>query len=1226
MAAGTTRWRTKCRGAVLFAILLQVVNGYEEIYTISQLSPKSESVDLPEDQVFHTTQSDNLAFKIEPSLARYDDLDDLEPENIVTDEETEKHVIVARSADPNDRESRSLNFDEIPSSNNEIDNEIELHNKRKYYDIHPTKTTGFSHENEVLMSSDGDRFEFNFPGEARRAPKARALPLGPRIRPSAVQPMYATINPNEGRQNTEIQNIITGIVKLLNGNVNVQANTQLLRPGRPMNSRINNRGPPRISDVPPMPDFDKPLTPPTHTFHPTKTPPPYPFDRPHHGVNLPEQIVPPLNPHRPGFHRPNIPPWQRPRPRPPNMPGRRPNPGLPIYKPPPMPVDIPNLDEEEEAENETNHDNHLVQDEKETVPLLDLPVSNTTEENEKEENKLTTAPETTSSTTTTTTTTTEKTTTSTTEKTTTETPKTTTEKAKTTTETVKTTTEKPKTTTERKPTTERPKTTTERKPTTEKAKTTTETKTTTEKAKVEKKPEKKKEPFIADKKDKYKIDEKPGNKTKIETIIDIIESSIDEYKSSSSAAAAATPTEGLMSHAPTVSVSESPHSVMKTSSINAQPLPSSQTPYRPYRRPGIVLDDPDFKPAGSRRPVPDAPVLTAPLPGYGEIFDVTVSAIQGPGEKGGASVHIENVNPISGHAEDDIIVSPSGEQGFVSIDGKRTYLNLFDTSSHHVEPTRVQSMQHSAPPTPVHHSSHPSHPPAVLGTGVAVPADPEPVPPRRPPAYRPRPRPQATVRIDTCIVGDDSTCDQAQNEKCRTEAGISSCQCRPGFARRAPRDPCRRVVALVLNLRVDRLYDKPLTWDNKLTDKDSELYQQLSYEAIRAIDSAFSMTPFSDEFVSGSINSVHRELGSGVYVNYTILMSESGEMLRPAVGAEMHKQVLGVLRRRSNNVGASALWVDHLAGAVAPLKDLDECATPEYNDCHQLAHCINTWGGFRCSCPDTTLDAQESGPLAGRDCRACASSHCNERGTCHYTNRRPTCSCSSGYYGSTCEVDGEVVGVAVGASLAAALVIAATLAALLSWSRKWSREQKAAGMGSPVFSYMQGVNTIKAPPVGGPPYQVTLEERMRWAQIAEAMAQSNHYATESQTMATRPSSAMFGGYPTLPPVPMPRLGLHHSGTLNTVASRANTAGSHHNLYGYTNHMATESSSSEASSHAQERADLLHAPRPKSRARSLHNQTGIYYDVEYENAEPIYGAKGIPLSTYTVSRGPPFYRA
>ncbi|XP_013174573.1 PREDICTED: uncharacterized protein LOC106122974, partial [Papilio xuthus] len=105
-------------------------------------------------------------------------------------------------------------------------------------------------------------------------------------------------------------------------------------------------------------------------------------------------------------------------------------------------------------------------------------------------------------------------------------------------------------------------------------------------------------------------------------------------------------------------------------------------------------------------------------------------------------------------------------------------------------------------------------------------------------------------------------------------------------------------------------------------------------------------------------------------------------------------------------------------------------------------------------------------------------------------------------------------------------------------------------MGSPVFNYMAS-NTIKTPPVGQPPYQVSIEERMRWAQIAEAMAQANHYAQPdpAQTMATRPSSAMFGGYPTLPPVPLPRMGMHghHTSTMNTGTSRPNTA-SHHNMY------------------------------------------------------------------------------
>lgn len=381
----------------------------------------------------------NLAFRIEPS-ALFEESDFVE--DIVEETEearNDKHFIVARSADPFDsiiRESRSINIDEIPSSNNEIDNELEQHHKRKYYDIHPTKTRDFFHSNDevILSSSYGDRLEFRFPGEGKRVPYGRALSMGPRIRPSAVQPIFATVIPkDEGRQNTEIQNIITGIVKLLNGNVNVHANTQLLgRPTRPMASRINNRGPPRISDVNPLPDFDKPLAPlPPHVFVPTKTPPPYPFDRPPVHVNLPEQIVPPLAP-RPGLHRP-MPPWKRPRPpnRPPN---RRPNPGLPMYKPnlSIIPYDIPEIDDEKPEEvsaieNETVHSENVIHNE-EVSPTPEAITSETEAETTTTEATTTTTERTT---------TTEQTTTqkSTTERTTTKKP------VKTTTET--TSTEKP---------------------------------------------------------------------------------------------------------------------------------------------------------------------------------------------------------------------------------------------------------------------------------------------------------------------------------------------------------------------------------------------------------------------------------------------------------------------------------------------------------------------------------------------------------------------------------------------------------------------------------------------------------------------------------------------------------------------------------------------------------------------------------------------------------------
>lgn len=512
-----------------------------------------------------TSHVENLEYNLDPS-AKYDDIE-LKPNDILADEEDQydKHYIVERSIEPN-REVRSINNEEInTSNNNEIENEFDV--KRKYNEIIPTKTLSYARDEEAMMMSSGfgDKLELKFPGEVKRAPKGRALPAGPKIRPTAVQPTFATANYNQGRQNTEIQNIITGIVKLLNGNVNVQANTQLLngRP-RPMASRINNRGPPRISDLPP--DFDKPMTPPPHPFHPTKIPPPYPFDRPP-GVNLQDPIVPPLS-NRPNFHRP-LPPWQR-RPRPPN---RRPNPNLPVYKPTliPPPEITDDKDEFTFNDNESHLENNIPEhhDDKDVLTFITTETTtetrNVTEDVEKE-NQITTTSEPTTTTTTT------KATTS---KATTSTESTTTEKI----------TEKP---------TEKPKTT--EKPTPTEAIT---HKTTTDNPKTEKpfKPDKdkKKDQFNVDKdrfKDKYKEDkpvEKSTEKSKNETELNLVDvtsnkpvlepSVVETLTSSVVSIAAPTPTEGLISHAPASSETSTIHVDIKTSSINTQPLQSKSEKY-----------------------------------------------------------------------------------------------------------------------------------------------------------------------------------------------------------------------------------------------------------------------------------------------------------------------------------------------------------------------------------------------------------------------------------------------------------------------------------------------------------------------------------------------------------------------------------------------------------------------------------------------------------------------
>lgn len=276
-----------------------------------------------------------------------------------------------------------------------------------------------------------------------------------------------------------------------------------------------------------------------------------------------------------------------------------------------------------------------------------------------------------------------------------------------------------------------------------------------------------------------------------------------------------------------------------------------------------------------------------------------------------------------------MITSPSGSEGFVSIDGKRTYLNLFGDATDQPQPTTSRVASTVVKPT----KTVTDNTVQVTGTGYAVPHSDAPATPTRPtglvkPSQQRRPpfgakRPQPTVRIDTCIVGDDSTCDAGQQEMCRTDMGVSSCHCRPGHSRRKHREPCRRVVSILMSLRVDRMYDRRIVWDSKLMNRESDEYLQLTYEAGRAVDSAMSMTPFSDDFIEGRVNNIYKgdpASGSpGVFVNMTLMLEEDAETIRPQVKGDIQRHLLGAIQRRSNNIGNSALWVDAPVGAVSGL-------------------------------------------------------------------------------------------------------------------------------------------------------------------------------------------------------------------------------------------------------------------------------------------------------------------
>ncbi|XP_034940274.1 uncharacterized protein pwn isoform X2 [Chelonus insularis] len=950
--------------------------------------------------------------------------------------------------------------------------------------------------------------------------------------------------------NPDIQDIITGIVKLLNGNVNVAANT--IRPHKPVQAtRINNRGPPRISDLPPLPpDFDTP------EMNPPPLPEqPYPFDKPPAPEKPSINQLPPIQ-ERPTPPKPYINgvsvteagapvnrPWNRPY-RPSN---RRP---IPPYKP------LPSHEMDNFNKNENKNDNKPTQvststdqsNENLTSPeqtpeetatkkplkyqpplkqnqimsentlvlgsdVQPIPIPTQPEHSIKpvapsdshESSKSSLTPQEASS-------------------------ETKSAEIESTTRNIMRTTLKIETSSS--------------------IQVIEPTKTIIEV-----------QPAIVP------LENNSEASNKLSPVISDTMTIIEPSKASESSYSGnyhiSTPTEGLPTSTTSKSSGLFETMTQHPTSTTFYKNPASINHYNYRPRPGIVLDDTlDYtKAPGLVTQRPYAPPRHPPL---GDIFDVTVSAIQGPGGASGESVRV-SVNPTGGH--DVILTSAVEGQGFVSIDGKRTYLNLFDNSDEnivatktHIQPTRIQG--------------------PIIGTGYAVPqVDTSSITsrpnglPRRPTFHR-RPT-QPPVRIDTCIVGDLSTCDASQHEACATIQGVSACHCKPGYARLVHSLPCKKVVSIVVSIRIDRIYDWKVTWSHDLADRESEAYQTIAYESNKAIESAMSMTPFSDEYMGSLINSVYQGDVSkgqgGVFVNATLKLTHESRTARPSLAGELQRHLLGVIHRRNNNIGNSAVFVDTPVGSISSLQDLDECASSELNDCNSSAICTNNWGGFTCHCKPGLKDPHKDDPLlAGRTCISCASSHCNNRGSCSYQGNAMQC------------------------------------------SRRWSREQNV--MGSPVYGYVPGgisavgsagtIASVKqGPPSALPPYL--------WGHITEHMATANLYATEPMGP-TRSNSAGFR-YPTmschstLPPVPLPRL----------------QAPPHPRQR---SQLDPDSSDSELQD--RDRADLIpqsngfHVPRPRSRS-SLANQSGIYYDVEYDQGDSHHlSQNNIPMSTYSMA---PYYR-
>ena len=121
---------------------------------------------------------------------------------------------------------------------------------------------------------------------------------------------------------------------------------------------------------------------------------------------------------------------------------------------------------------------------------------------------------------------------------------------------------------------------------------------------------------------------------------------------------------------------------------------------------------------------------------------------------------------------------------YTKITARICFIRCLTSSCHSVFQTEYYGPQPilNRPPPPNLSNDGQPRPPA--GQQQPLPLPPTPGEPGRVPVAPP-------VRIDTCIVGDDTTCTKEKNEVCRTNLGISSCFCRPGYGRKDDSKDCQ---------------------------------------------------------------------------------------------------------------------------------------------------------------------------------------------------------------------------------------------------------------------------------------------------------------------------------------------------------------------------------------------------------------------------------------------------
>ncbi|KAL3274219.1 hypothetical protein HHI36_015631 [Cryptolaemus montrouzieri] len=252
-------------------------------------------------------------------------------------------------------------------------------------------------------------------------------------------------------------------------------------------------------------------------------------------------------------------------------------------------------------------------------------------------------------------------------------------------------------------------------------------------------------------------------------------------------------------------------------------------------------------------------------------------------------------------------------------------------------------------------------------------------------------------------------CKSSKNELCQKTNGFMRCVCRPGFARMFPDRPCNPTYTYSLEINLDRIGRRKLTYNDNLGNSNTSEYARLAGSTREALDRMIMQSDLRDIYHGVHLNSF-KSGKSGLINNFYLQLSDNLDEKR------LEDVLKKYLRNHNYSLGGTELYAAKESLYSLKASDFNECQNTKFHDCSENAHCFNLKGTYTCSCKEGFSDLSENILYPGRVCSAelIGCEKCNYHGTCYSRGEdQVICECFQWYSGETCYVNLKVLLIAL---------------------------------------------------------------------------------------------------------------------------------------------------------------------------------------------------------------------